>query len=692
MGAEFRYRAFLSYSHEDGKWAEWLHKALERYRVPKHLRSDSAAAGHILPRNLRPVFRDRDELASASSLPNVIEESLTDSESLIIICSPAAARSRWVNEEVKRFQALGRGDRIFCLIIAGEPLADDELDCFPPALRKPDANGIAAEPIAADARGGRHARNHAKMMLIAGLLDVRLDKLLQRDIHRRHRRMFAITAGSALLAIMMAGLATFAFMAKSESERRREDAENLVGFMLGDLREDLHGIGRLDLYTTVADEAMDYFQSLDEDDARDEVLAQRALALRQIGSSRLDQGDLPGAMQAYVEARDISELVAANEPARNDWQLALAESHFSIGEVHWQLGEYEAAQENFLKQLAVVDALSTTNQDDVDLLLHSGYAWTNFGRIMENSGKLEDALVAYEKVMAIFQRFIALEPDSTDARIEVGFAHNNLGKLKMALGLLEESEMHMREDLEIKLEIHREDTGNNLWREYLLSSEYWLSRVLLLRGNYAGVEEHGASAVEWLDGLLITDPTMTRWRHRRADVSRTIASACRLKGSQACAAIGIEASLDDLDELTAINSDNASWQRSYAHSQLEAAWQAANQDKAQDAQTRAEIAQDVLESLIEAAPEDRDTRKLQILVLITLGDLAVHGSEMESANSHWQSAQSLINQWFNTSEDPEILDAEALLMMRLGQLEAALDLESQLSESSYRRIYPSDMQ
>ena len=32
-----KYWAFLSYSHTDRKWGDWLHKALETYRVPRRL-------------------------------------------------------------------------------------------------------------------------------------------------------------------------------------------------------------------------------------------------------------------------------------------------------------------------------------------------------------------------------------------------------------------------------------------------------------------------------------------------------------------------------------------------------------------------------------------------------------------------------------------------------------------------------
>ena len=62
---EYRYRAFISYSHSDEKWASWLHKSLERYKPPKHLIGEIGGLGRI-PAKLSPVFRDRDELASAT--------------------------------------------------------------------------------------------------------------------------------------------------------------------------------------------------------------------------------------------------------------------------------------------------------------------------------------------------------------------------------------------------------------------------------------------------------------------------------------------------------------------------------------------------------------------------------------------------------------------------------------------------
>lgn len=40
----FRYRAFISYSHQDKSWAGWLHKALETYAIPKRLVGQTTTA------------------------------------------------------------------------------------------------------------------------------------------------------------------------------------------------------------------------------------------------------------------------------------------------------------------------------------------------------------------------------------------------------------------------------------------------------------------------------------------------------------------------------------------------------------------------------------------------------------------------------------------------------------------------
>ena len=196
-GDNYKYWAFISYSHDDESWARWLHTSLETYTVPRKLVGRKTGKHGALPRNIFPVFRDRDELPGAADLSGKITTALSQSRNLIVICSPNSATSKWVNEEIRTYKAMGRDDRVLCLIIDGEPNSSDgsgsdSQECFPEAVRfQVDADGRIsqqrAEPIAADVREGKDSRTDAKVKLVAGILDVGYDELRQREkIGRAH--------------------------------------------------------------------------------------------------------------------------------------------------------------------------------------------------------------------------------------------------------------------------------------------------------------------------------------------------------------------------------------------------------------------------------------------------------------------------------------------------------------------------
>ena len=186
--ATMKYWAFLSYSHADKKWGDWLHKALETYRVPRRFIGRESRDGKI-PARLFPIFRDREELPVSADLGSNINEALGESRYLIVICSPRSAQSRWVDEEIKTYKKLGREDRIRALIVDGEPNASDgkagfkaEDECFPEAMRfQLSADGtlssLRTEPIAADAREGKDGQQNAKLKLLAGLIGINYDDL-----------------------------------------------------------------------------------------------------------------------------------------------------------------------------------------------------------------------------------------------------------------------------------------------------------------------------------------------------------------------------------------------------------------------------------------------------------------------------------------------------------------------------------
>jgi WD40 repeat protein len=192
--APFQYWAFISYSSKDRAWAKWLHGALENYRLPVQFVKHLTPTGEPAPSRLKPLFWDRAELQAHHDLGELIERSLRGSRYLIVICSPNAAQSPWVEKEIQTFQQMHGPERILSLIIDGEPNARDATNCFPPTLR-------ALEPKASDARPLGDGKTNAKLMLMATMLGVGFDQLKQRHV-RRQRVLFGQVATGLLLAAL----------------------------------------------------------------------------------------------------------------------------------------------------------------------------------------------------------------------------------------------------------------------------------------------------------------------------------------------------------------------------------------------------------------------------------------------------------------------------------------------------------
>jgi tetratricopeptide (TPR) repeat protein len=220
-----RYSAFISYNHRDRKFASRLHRSLETYRFPPHLRGRETAVGTITDR-LPPIFQDREELASSADLASSVREALEQTHSLIVVCSPNSARSKWVNEEIRAFTALGRRHHVQCLIVDGEPNAsripgaDAEQECLPRALFE---NG-GGEPLASDVRPGQDGWQSARLKLLAGILAIPYDELRQRDLARRQRRLAIIAAAAAIGFVVMAALTVFALVSRKDAIEQRDIA------------------------------------------------------------------------------------------------------------------------------------------------------------------------------------------------------------------------------------------------------------------------------------------------------------------------------------------------------------------------------------------------------------------------------------------------------------------------------------
>lgn len=204
---EIKYDAFISYRHceLDQFVAVTLHKELEAFKLPKAIVKQLEAKG-IDKKKIERVFRDRDELPITNNLADPITNALRNSEFLLVICSPRLKESLWCRKEIETFISMHGREKVFAVLIEGEPA-----DSFPDELlyvekKITDENGIEqiikepVEPLAADVRGKNKAEIRKKikeevLRLAAPMFDCSYDDLKQRHRERAIRRIIA-TAGA----------------------------------------------------------------------------------------------------------------------------------------------------------------------------------------------------------------------------------------------------------------------------------------------------------------------------------------------------------------------------------------------------------------------------------------------------------------------------------------------------------------
>ena len=119
---KYKYDAFISYRdvEPDLTIAEILHDMIEKFNIPKHLRTVSNDGSLIDDKHVFRVFRDREEL-STKDLSTMIEEAIANSENLIVICSKRTSLSPWCRKEVQLFKKIHGANNIIPILIEGEP-------------------------------------------------------------------------------------------------------------------------------------------------------------------------------------------------------------------------------------------------------------------------------------------------------------------------------------------------------------------------------------------------------------------------------------------------------------------------------------------------------------------------------------------------------------------------------------------
>ncbi len=421
------FAAFISYSHADADAAARLQRQLERYRLPKNV----ALSQERQDRNIGRIFRDREDLAAAPSLSDAIRNALSLSQALIVICSPNARQSRWVEEEIRLFRSLHPERPVLAALVHGEPA-----DSFPDALSE---GGL--EPLAADLREGADGWQLGFLKIVAGIAAVQLDTLIQRDAQRRVRRVTWITLGALTAMLVMGVMTAFAISARNEAARQRASAEGLVEYMLTDLREKLRGVGRIDVMEGVNARAMEHYRRQgDLANLPADSLERRARILHAMGEDEDNIGQVERAYAKFVEAHRATAALLAREPDNPERIFAHAQSEYWVGQAAWRYRDRATTAKYWQGYLDLSERLLKIDKNRARANLEMGYALGNLSDLyVTDSFDLKKALDYSRRSVAFLQKAERLDPNRTEIKMTLANRYGWLAEVLAESGLYSEA-------------------------------------------------------------------------------------------------------------------------------------------------------------------------------------------------------------------------------------------------------------
>jgi tetratricopeptide (TPR) repeat protein len=238
--------------------------------------------------------------------------------------------------------------------------------------------------------------------------------------------------------------------ARRAAERRRNQAEEMVSFLVGDLRTQLEAAGRLDALDGAAKRALAYFASLRPEELSGTNLHHHALALAQLGEVRMNEGKLGDAVLLFRESIRFAEAAAARDPQREEWQLSLSNGTFWLGDALRRQGHHEAALREFRRYLDIAQRLAAGHPGDSKYEAEVSYGHGNVGAAYEAAGDVDRALAEYRLAAGLDRRRLGREPGNEKWQSDLAIALNRVAVTLQAKGDLAAARPIFVEELQLR--------------------------------------------------------------------------------------------------------------------------------------------------------------------------------------------------------------------------------------------------
>jgi tetratricopeptide (TPR) repeat protein len=403
------------------------------------------------------------------------------------------------------------------------------LDLTAPQLMMRAAAGIS-EPMVGQPRDITSLVDRLKSMAPADRPTAIETLAILRRIVDTPRRRLRFAALAFVLALVIASAVKYVVditEARRDAERRRRQAEELVSFMVGDLRTKLEAVGRLDVLDGAASRALDYFASLSPEELSGNDLHKNALALAQLGEVRLNEGKLDAAVKMFEESLRHASAAARRDPSNAEWQLAVSNAHFWIGDARRRQGNSAETLRHFKAYLEISSRLAAAYPHDPRYQAELSYGYGNLGAAYEAAGDMRDALHEYGLAVALDRRRLQQDPSNEKWQEDLATSINRYAVALQATGDLSSARNAFAEELTLRRKLAANAPADAQRARYLAVCLAYTGGLQLLLGDTAGAVRTYGEELALATKLASADPANVSLRRNRAVAASRLGAAMR---------------------------------------------------------------------------------------------------------------------------------------------------------------------
>ena len=504
----------------------------------------------------------------------------------------------------------------------------------------------------------------------------------------RGGRMYAVRCfinryrGASALAFLtlvslVAGLVVAAYglnqaqHARALAETRREQAEKLVGYMLGDFAAKLSQVGKLDLIDGVAKQALAYLSQANDTDAHSAI--QRAAALRTIGDLQTQRGQWAEAKKTFAVAEQALDFAESSESGTRELLFERAQVAYYIGYCAYTERKFDAAKVQWMRYLEYAQQLQSLTPKERTGLLETSYALNNLGTLAFDTGALRDAVTYFSKATAIKEGLVVASPLDSTLAIELSGSISWKAKAQEASGDLAGALVSYRSQLALIETVRKSNANAANWRFKEANARQLIALLLLQVGDSRAAELQLLSAIDTLKRLHELDFSVGEWQRNLATAESNLAFMRFLHGHLTEAQSGVERAINLFIAPTS-ESLSIDWRRGAAIAAARAA-QFSPARQSLVSQSLAEKAIDEFDTLLTLDPNDRKTAIALTQALL----------QSESADSNvYSRAKALLLPLAVKQPDAEVLDPLVRAHVLLREFDAAHTLQLQLDAMGYK--------